>query len=90
MMYSRGEDRYGNGYRDTLSKVSKLATSGVIRDKLGNLLENFKSDIIGTLSLWLDTLQIKKNQEEVNANFSIFFSRCRKKHALRACLLNIN
>jgi hypothetical protein len=46
----------------------------VTRAKLGNLLEDFKTDILGTLSLQLDTLHFKKNQEDENKTLSIFFS----------------
>jgi hypothetical protein len=53
---------------------------GVTREELGNLLENFKTDILGNLSSKLDTLNIKRKQEEENAILSIFCPRCRKKH----------
>lgn len=50
-------------------------------------MENFKIEILVTLSLQLDILQIKK-QEEHNATLSIFFPRCRKIHPLKECPLN--
>ena len=56
--YSRSKARYGRGLRDT--RVNKSASGGVTRVELGNLLENFKTDILGTLSSQLDTIKVKK------------------------------
>jgi len=36
----------------------------------------------------LDTLKIKKKQEEENEAMSIFFPRCRRKHSSRECPLD--
>ena len=38
----------GKGIRDT--RINKSASGGVTRVELGNLLENFKTDILSTLS----------------------------------------
>jgi hypothetical protein len=82
--YSQSQARSGKGPHDSFSKISKsTSSSGVTREELGNLLENFKTDILGTLSLQLDTLQIKKKKEEQNATLSIFFPRCRKRHPFK-------
>jgi hypothetical protein len=62
--YSRRRARSEKGPRDTLSKVTKSATSGITRVELGNFLENFKIDLLGTLSLQLDNLQLKNKQED--------------------------
>ena len=56
--YSRSKAKYGRGIRDT--RVNKSASGGVTRVELGNLLGNFKSDILGTLSSQLDTIKVKK------------------------------
>ena len=45
--YSRGKAR--NGKMDVTSKVTKFATSGISRAELGNLLEDFKTDLMSTL-----------------------------------------
>lgn len=55
---------------------------------MGNLFENFKTDILRTLSSQLDVLQVKKKHEkheELEKALSMFCSKCRKKHALREC-----
>jgi hypothetical protein len=36
----------------------------------------------------LDTLKIKKKQEEENATMSIYYPRCRRKHSSRECPLD--
>jgi hypothetical protein len=58
--YSRIQSRSREEIRDTFSKATKPTTSGVTRDELGKLLETFKLDLIGTLSLQLKTFQFKK------------------------------
>jgi hypothetical protein len=45
-------------------------------------------DILSTIGSQLDTLKIKKKQEEENATMSIFFPRCRRKHSSRECPLD--
>ena len=75
--------------RDPFSRTSKVAdSSGVTRIELGNLLENFKTDLLSTISSHLDTLKARRIQEEENAVMSIFCPRCRKKHPMRECPLN--
>ena len=84
--YSRSKAKHGKSVRDT--RVNKSASGGVTRVELGNLLENFKTDILGTLSSQLDTIKVKKRQEEENPVLSIFCSKCRKRHPLKECPLN--
>jgi hypothetical protein len=51
-------------------------------------LENFKIDILSTISNQLDTLKLKKKQEE--DALAIFYHRCRKKHnSEKECPLNV-
>ena len=54
--------------------------------ELGNLLENFKTTILGTISSQLDTLNIKRKLED--EALSIFYAKCRKKHPTNDCPLN--
>lgn len=85
--YSRSKAKSGKGIRDT--RINKLASGGVTRVELGNLLENFKTNILSTLSSQLDTIKTKKKQDEENTILTIFCSRCRKRHPLKECPLNI-
>jgi hypothetical protein len=81
--YSRSKGKTAKSVREPVNKNTKTSTSGgVTRVELGNLLENFKTDILGTIGSQLDTLKIKRKQEEENPVLSIFFPKCRKRHPL--------
>ena len=79
--YSRSKAKVGKGVR-----VVKSSSGGITRLELGNLLENFKTDILGTISAQMDTLNIKKKFED--EALAIFCSRCKKKHPIKNCPLN--
>jgi len=52
------------------------------------LLDHLKTYILGSLSEQLDTLKIQNKQKVENVALSIFYPKCRKKHALRECPLD--
>ena len=79
--YSRSKSKAGKGVR-----AIKSVGGGVTRTELGNLLENFKIDILGTLSSQIDSMNIKKKFED--EALTIFCSRCKKRHPLKICPLN--
>jgi hypothetical protein len=81
--YFKGKTKTGKDSRDSLSKVSKSPSGSVTRVELGNLFENFKTDLLSTLNSQFDTLKAKKKQEEQESILSIFCSKCRNKHPLR-------
>jgi hypothetical protein len=82
--YSRSSDKTRKGVRDPYSRNSKgVSSGGITRMEIGNLLENFKTDILSTIGSQLDTLKIKKKQEEENVAMCIFCPRCRRKHSSR-------
>ena len=61
--YSRSRAEAGKNVREGPSRTSgTTGTSGVTRTELGNLLENFKTNILGTLSSQFDGLKTKKRQ----------------------------
>ena len=80
--YSRSKSKARKGIR-----AIKSVGGGVTRKKLGNLLENFKTDILGTLSSQIDSMNIKKKFED--EALTIFCSRCKKRHPLKNCPLNV-
>jgi len=81
-----GNYKVGRGSRDTSSRFTKLvAGTGVTKVEMGNLFENFKTDIFNTFPSQLDVFQAKKKQEEVEKALVVFYSICRKKHPLREC-----
>lgn len=82
---SRGAAR--NRIRDsTYSRVQKSANGGATRAEIGNLLEEFKTEMLSSFALQLDTLQVKKKQAEAEATLAFFCPKCRDKHPLRECL----
>jgi hypothetical protein len=87
--YSRRRAKIGKNVRNTYSRNLKpVSLGGIMRVEIGNLLENLKTYILSTIGSQLDTLNIKKKQEEENAAMGIYFPRCRRKHSLRECPLD--
>jgi len=86
---SRGSTRNKPTTRDaTFSRVQKSTNGGATREKIGNLLEDFKTKMINSFASQIDTLQVKQKQAESDLALSIFCLKCRNKHPLRECPLN--
>ena len=60
----RGSTRIKLAEHDWFARDNKISTEGVTRVKIGNLLENYKTDILGTLTTQLDIMQAKQKQME--------------------------
>ena len=89
--YSISRGKVGRNLWEPYNRNPKGNTSssgGVPRIELGNLLENFKTDISGAMGSQLNTLQAKKRQEEERTTMRIFYPRCRTKHPQREFPLN--
>ena len=56
---SRGSSWTRSGMRTPLTRNNNITSRGVTWDEVGNLLENFKTDILSTLTTQLDFLQDK-------------------------------
>jgi hypothetical protein len=70
--YSRGNSKTGRSSRDATSRFTKsVAGAGVTKVEIGNMFENFKTDILSSLSSQLDVLQVKK-KESSEKYLSIF------------------
>jgi len=52
------------------------------------MLEDFKSEMLQTLSMKIDTLHIKRKQEEVERALAIFYPRCTRRHPQNEFPLN--
>lgn len=72
-----------------MSRINKFATRTTSRVEIGNFLDNFKTNILGSLSEQIDTLKIQNKQKAKNAALSIFSPKCRNRHALRECPIEI-
>ena len=59
-----------------------------IKGEIGNMLEDFKSDMLQTLALQLETINIKRKQEEAERALAIFCPRCTRRHPRNECPLN--
>ena len=65
--YSGIRGKFGKKFREPYSRNVRgniPSIGGVTRVQLGNLLENFKTDILGEMGSQLDALQDKKRQDE--------------------------
>lgn len=80
--YSCGTVKHGNGPRDTISRIKRSYEGGVTKDKLRNLLDNFKTNILSSLSSHMDTMNANKKEEEADLALAIFHSKYKKKNPL--------
>jgi len=86
---SRGKSKTEKGPRDpSLIRANKSPTGSVSRAEIGNMLDEFKTDILGRLSEQLDTLKIQNKKKTETDALAIFCPKCRKKHAIRECRLD--
>ena len=72
-----------------ITRDNKTSNEGVTRAKIGNLLEDFKIDILGTLKTQFDIMQAKQKQAEAEKKLAVFCPRCRKKHNHKECPLDV-
>jgi len=59
-----------------MSRGRKPHSGGVMWMEIGNLLEDFKMEILGTLTTQLNILQAKQKQALVEQHLAIFCPRC--------------
>jgi len=77
------------GPRDpSFVRVNKSATGSVSRAEVGNMIDEFKTDILGSLSEQIGTLKLQNKQKNEADALAIFYPKFRKKHALRECPLD--
>lgn len=72
-----------------MSRINKYAPGNVSRVLLGNFLDKFKIDILGSLDEQINILKVKNKQKDEDVALSIFCPKCRRKHALRECSLDL-
>jgi hypothetical protein len=88
--YSRGTSKKGKGPRDILTRTGKTVGGGVTRVEIGNMLEDFKTDILSSLSSQLDTLQMKKKKEEAELSFGYLFPKMQNKTPMEGMSIGPN
>lgn len=68
----RGKSKTGKGPRDpSLVRVNKFTTGSMSRAEIGNMLDEFKINILGSLSDKIDTLKLQ-NKQKTEADASLF------------------
>jgi hypothetical protein len=78
--YSRVNSKTGRRSRDATSRFTKyIVGAGVTRVEIGNMFENFKIDILSSLSSQLYVLEVKK-KESSKKSLSTFYPKCRENH----------
>jgi len=70
-----------------LAKYSSSNTS--IKSEIGNMLEDFKSEMFHTLALQMDAMQIERRWEEVERALVISFPRCTRRNPRNECPLKL-
>ena len=83
--HSRAVRKKGRGIQPMANPSS---SNTYIKGEIGNMLEYFKSDMLQTLTLQLDTMNIKRKQEEAKRALAIFCPTCTRRHPRNECPLN--
>jgi len=68
--------------------ASTSSSNSSIKGEIVNMLEDFKSEMLQTLALQLETMNIKRKQEEAERALAILCPRCTRRHPRNECPLN--
>lgn len=77
-----------NNCRSSQPMASTSSSNSSIKGQIGNMLEDFKSEMLQTISLQLDTMNIRRKQEEEERALAIFCPRCTRRHPMNEFPLN--
>jgi len=83
--HSRAAKKRGRGSQPMANTSSSNSS---IKGEIGNMLEDLKSEMLQTLALQIDTMNIKMKQEEEERALAIFCSGCTRRHPRNECPLN--
>ena len=92
--YSRGPSRNNRWDKrdklecDVFDRTQKSSNGGATLAEIGNLLENFKTEMMSSISSEIDVLREKQKQEVEDLTLGVFCPRCRKNHPLKECPLD--
>jgi len=62
--------------RGSLTMANSSSSNTSIKGKIGTMLEDFKTEMLQNLSLQMDTMKIKRKEEELERELAIFCPRC--------------
>ena len=77
-----------NKGRSSQPMASTSSSNSSIKGENGSMLEDFKSEMLQTLALQLDTMNIRRKQEETERALAIFCPRCTRRHPRNEFPLN--
>ena len=80
---SRGSTRLKLAEHDQFVRDNKISTEGVMRAEIGNLLENFKTDILGTLTTQLVLCRTNRSKWRQNRIWRSFVPDAGRNIAIR-------
>ena len=63
--------------------MQKSSNGGATHAEIGNLLENFKTKMMSSISSEIDVLREKQKQAVEDLTLGVFCPRCRKNHPLK-------
>ena len=92
--YSRGYSRNNRRDKqdklecDVFNRTQKSSNGGATHAEIGNLLENFKIEMMSSISLEIDVLRAKQKQAVKDLTLGVFYPQCRKNHPLKECPLD--
>ena len=82
------QDKRDKLERDVFDRTHNSSNEGATRAEIGNILENFKTEMMSSISSKIDVLREKQKQAVEDLTLGRFFPRRRKKHPLKECPLN--
>jgi len=69
------------------ARGSTFSSNSSIKGEIGNMLEYFKSEMLQILAMQMDTLHIKRKQEEAESALAFFCPRYTRRHPMNECPL---
>ena len=91
--YSRGSSRnnkwekWDKLERDFFNRTQKSSNGVATQVEIGNILENFKTEMMSSISSKIDVLRAKQKQAVEDLTLGIFFPKCRKNQPMKECSL---
>ena len=86
--YSMGFTRTNTKDRDVFLQAQKSAGGGATQEEIGNLLDNFNTNMMRSISSQLDVMREKQTHMAGDLVLRLFYPKCKKKHPLKECPLD--